>query len=846
MILAIEGSEFGFPRSRIHAGLGGIEGMAVLKECQSSKNTIHSRDRVSKECSQKGAPTLRSKRSRSRRCSTFLVAAAVWAGCNPPLPIEPGPTSLVERFTTASVLEPASVSPVIEPVLWSFDSEQELPGWQVGSGVEELRVSDGRLTGRATGDFPILHAVGPQLPIDDELHSVEIRMRASAGTQVSLEAVSKLPPDWRGIQEVPFPWPISTPLLAGEEEQLYTLRPSRTVRASDIRHLLLRPTNQAGDTFEISSIRLVFRREHLASLPAGVSWQGLGDVFRETVVSRAGEVLSFHLDLPAHPWLDLAVGSLDTEPVTFEVGIETEGGSPETLLQETVSEPEEWQPVVVDLERFSGSAVALTLRVTGRAGAVGFWGAPTVRSREVFAGEQPRGVIVIVGDTLRRDHLPFYGYERDTAPNLRALAEEGAVMEDTLSQATWTKASVPSIFTSMYPTTHGVRQFTDRLPAAADTLAEVYRRAGYATLGMSSIVFTGRFTNLHQGYEEFHESTSLPKGLKAKTARHYVDRLLPWIERQAEGRFFVFLHVADPHSPYEPYEPYDILWGVEGGRETYHRQQDEVRPEIADPMLRRFGMPSRGELEAAGVDPEGFVQYELDAYDGSIRAMDEEIGRLLTRLRQLGLEDEVLVAFVSDHGTEFLDHDRHFHGHSVYGELNRVPMMLWGPGRVPAGVRLADTVETLDLMPTLLELSGLEIPAGAQGQSLVQAWRGSEAGGTPGAWQPRPAVTEKAATDSEIQGRSEVFSIVSDGWKLVQHHVPGEEAPLLELYDHRQDPLNTVDLASAEPARVRELARQLALWREKAESARLLSDAELGEGLSGEELERLRSLGYVQ
>ncbi len=777
------------------------------------------------------------------------ILGLAWS-CASPQPVEQGPVSLVEAFAAAEVGD-SSVATEVEtevsdPVGWSSADPEGLAGWQVGADVEALRVEEGRLVGRAVGEFPILHVPGPELEIDDELHAVEIRMRVSAGAQVALNAVKELPPDWKVLQEMPFPWPITAPLLAGEEEQLYTLRPSRTVRASQIGHLLLRPTDAADGEFSISSIRLVFRREHLASIPAGVSWQGLGDVFRETLVSRTGQTLSIPLDLPDRPWLDLALGSLDTEPLTFEIGVERDAGEPEILLEQTELPGEDWRLAAVDLEAFAGSSVTLTLKIRGRAGAVGLWGSPTVRIREPSVGDGPRGVIVILGDTLRRDHLPFYGYERDTAPILATLAASGAVMEDALSQATWTKASVPSIFTSLYPATHGVRQFTDRLPAAAETLAELYRQEGYATLGLSSIVFTGRFTNLHQGYEEFHESTSLPRDLKAKTARHYVDRLLPWIERQADGRFFVFLHVADPHSPYEPYEPYDTLWGAEGAKETYLEQQDRARSQISDPTLRRFGMPSRSELLAAEVDPESYVAHELDAYDGSIRAMDDEIGRLLEHLRGLGLDDEVLVAFLSDHGTEFLDHDRHFHGHSVYGELNRVPFLLWGPGRVPSGARLAETVQTIDLMPTLLELSGLEVPAGVQGQSLVPALRSLETTGSVGDWQPSPAITEKAPTDTVIQGGDETYSIVRDGWKLVQKQLPGEDAPVLELYDHRQDPINTVDLAAREPARVRELTRLLAAWKEEAEAARLLSDEALGEGLSGEELERLRSLGYVQ
>jgi arylsulfatase A-like enzyme len=260
--------------------------------------------------------------------------------------------------------------------------------------------------------------------------------------------------------------------------------------------------------------------------------------------------------------------------------------------------------------------------------------------------------------------------------------------------------------------------------------------------------------------------------------------------------------------------------------------------------MKRFGMPRRSELETAGVDPEEFVGYELDAYDGSIRAMDVEIGRILERLRELGLAERTLIAFVSDHGTEFLDHDQHFHGQSVYGELNRVPLMLWGPG-VPAGVALEPTVQAIDLMPTILELAGLEAPPNVQGHSLVPLMQAAERGhDQQWTW---PAVTEKVQeTGGDLTDRGHpCVSLISDGWKLIHNELAPADKAEYELYDHRADPLNRNDLAREHPDRVAALAEKLREWREWVQAERL--DDEVGEAdLSDVELERLRSLGYLQ
>ncbi|HET6371841.1 MAG TPA: sulfatase, partial [Candidatus Polarisedimenticolia bacterium] len=499
--------------------------------------------------------------------------------------------------------------------------------------------------------------------------------------------------------------------------------------------------------------------------------------------------------------------------------------------------------------------VLLSLSLTAaEPGIIGFWGAPAVRSHHPSSPaassdgppkNPPRGVIVIWADTLRKDHLSVYGHERPTSPVLDRMAAEGALFTDCVAQATWTKVATPSLMTSLYPATHGVTDFSDRLPAAATTMAEVYRDAGYATFSLSSIPFTGKFTNLHQGFEVVHESSSLPDQRSSKTAREYVDRLLPWLETHRDVPFFVFLHVSDPHDPFKPYPPYDALWADPSKAAEHEHQLEQVRKVIEAPLLKMFGMPTRAELVRAGLDADEYVSRDRDWYDGSIRAMDTEIGRVIERLRTLGIEKDTLVVFTGDHGEEFLEHGRTFHGQSVYGELTNVPLILWGPGRVQAGTKVDQTVQTIDLMPTLLDLSGLDSPSGIQGHSLTGLLAG-------GKTEARAACSQKAQT-FEVGGgpppnETESFAVVLDGWKLVHHtkRLSGDRTPEFELFDTRSDPLNATDKAAEHPEIVGKLAPRLRQWLDTARAARLPSDADAAQGLSDEEMERLRSLGYIQ
>src|SRR5262249_33518484 len=231
------------------------------------------------------------------------------------------------------------------------------------------------------------------------------------------------------------------------------------------------------------------------------------------------------------------------------------------------------------------------------------------------AGEpRPRGVILIQADTLRRDHLDVYGYGRETAPALRKLAGEGTRFANYTPQATWTKVSTPTLMTSLYPTSHGVADFLDHLPASANTLAESFRAAGFATLSFSSVLFTGQFTHLHKGFEELHEDASVSNPESSKTAREFVDRLTSWLETHRDGPFFVFLHVFDPHDPYEPSAPYNALWADPAKKEEHEKQNKDMRKFIKEPLNRQFGMPSREELQKAGIDPATYVGYDQGWY----------------------------------------------------------------------------------------------------------------------------------------------------------------------------------------------------------------------------------------
>jgi arylsulfatase A-like enzyme len=595
---------------------------------------------------------------------------------------------------------------------------------------------------------------------------------------------------------------------------------------------------------------LILRKDHLASMPTGVSWQGLSGTFQESVVMRAPENLDVPINLPEHPQLELNLGIVENYPVTFKVSLERKGKrSAIDLLEKTITTAQKWDRNMMDLSQYAGETATLRFALTSeKNGTIGIWGNPVIRnqSAEKEKPGKPQNVILIWADTLRRDHLSFYGYSRDTSPHLSKMAHEGVTFADAISQATWTKVSTPSMMTSLYPITNGVHEFYDRLPSSATTLAEVFYDSGYATLNFSGVLFTGKFTNLHQGFEEVNEDVSLSDITSSKNTREYMDRLLPWLESHRSTPFFVFLHLFDPHDPYKPRPPYDTLWADPNYDKQHQKETEKVLEVITHPLMKMFHMPNQAELSKVGIDPKKYIEHNKNLYDGAIRGMDSEIGRLMERLRHLKLDKNTLIVFATDHGEEFLEHGASFHGQSVYGELTNTALIFWSPEFLPKGKVVKETVENLNLMPTILELCGLKGPKEMQGESMVPLFQSVATS----AWRKRPAISERANAGGDHgnppPSNYEAYSIVSGKWKLIHHSLRQEGQPEFELFDRSNDSFDQNNVAEQNPEIVQQLAKELKLWKQKAGSVKLKPDSESTSNMTPEEIERLRSLGYIQ
>jgi arylsulfatase A-like enzyme len=440
-------------------------------------------------------------------------------------------------------------------------------------------------------------------------------------------------------------------------------------------------------------------------------------------------------------------------------------------LVDPISHPEHrgFVAAEVDLARFAGRGREILLETRGyeETGDVAraFWGAPTVSSARAKA---PLVVVYLV-DTLRADHTGVYGYSRKTTPELDAFARDAVVFEAAVAHASWTKPSVASILTSRLPAQHRAVQLRDPLGPDNPTIAKRLSDRGWSTVAaIANSVIYGEESAFDPGFDVFaglHGEED--RRSKLVGADVVVDSALAFLGARRGLPTFLYVHTMDPHVPYAPPEPFDRMFEphpVEG-----HPAQDP-RTDYREPLDRERMMAQ---------------------YDGDVAFGDREFGRFVRGLKQAGLYDDALVVFLSDHGEEFLDHGRWLHGRSLFDELIRVPLLVKFPGNESRGRRVAEQVQLVDVVPTILEAAKLPVPADLAGRPLQATVRGGS--------KPRPAIAEISHRGFVAHG------VRTEADKFIRRFSPDDD----ELYfDLARDPGEKTNGAAANPSRVRLLQAQ--------------------------------------
>jgi len=396
--------------------------------------------------------------------------------------------------------------------------------------------------------------------------------------------------------------------------------------------------------------------------------------------------------------------------------------------------------------------------------------------------ESPNIVLVVI-DALRPDHLGCYGYDRPTSPNLDRLADESIVFDNAIAAAPWTKTSFSSFLTGLYPFQHGVVGWESIMPDSIVTLPEMLRDSGYETVAIVNMLgITGRFKVL-TGFERISEAAKYKRDA-AKTTSDAIDILtgLP-------QPFFVLIHYFDTHWPYRP--PVKYIDKVSSGASDVLSVRQQMR---------------KSDLEKP---PDEVVKRDVIYYDACIRFVDDEVARLIQFLESEGLRDNTVIIVTADHGEAFWEHGFGSHGHSLYDEEIKVPLIINNPVKYPRGKRIANQVSLIDLTPTIASLAGITDKHHREGRNLISLIDG------------KPDVVpadrllpgEYDLCECTLRKSPDSKGVRSLTWKIIIE----PSTALIQLYNLKQDPRETVNLWGSE----KEMGDSLLALLERVRGTRL-------------------------
>ncbi|TVY08194.1 sulfatase family protein [Paenibacillus cremeus] len=404
-----------------------------------------------------------------------------------------------------------------------------------------------------------------------------------------------------------------------------------------------------------------------------------------------------------------------------------------------------------------------------------------------MASKQPN-VILFGIDSLRRDHMSSYGYHRLTTPHLDKLAEQGVLFEKHFSPSIPTTPAYASMLTGMdcFGTDVVALRHQGSLGGHVKTLAELLEENGYNT---TCVGFTGNPSS--RGFQNYLEYEAWVPDDRAECpkAENLNDVAIPELQRLAgeEKPFFLFLRHMDPHSPYLPPRPYRRLFY--GG--------DEKNPENTS-MEPVFNFKPFGDFLKSWIPKDVTDQeYVTALYDGAIAYMDASIQAILNEVAALGLEEDTLIIVTSDHGETLYEHDCYFDHHGLYDCTLTVPLIIKLPGKVAAGKRVSDVTLISDIMPTMLELLGIDAGQQLDGRSLQPLMAGGKL----------DRISEMYITECTWMRK---HGWRTSEWKLIRALEPDFHfKPEVELYNLVKDPEENVNVAEQEPEIVELLTRRM-------------------------------------
>jgi len=679
-----------------------------------------------------------------------IAAAALLAAClGCGTRSDPGRTRIVRRLLPPGG-EKLSTSAVfyreVEVFRWGFQTPEEIAPWRmenIGQGWE------------ARPDGLYLRAPGPDPSLVRDVSIDARRVRAIRVEHSGLTSGAYVQLYWAHAGEA---FSEERTLAADRPDATGSLTPTFTFPVGQhkqwtgtITQLRFDPTSQANRRLTMISVVGLGQVADDAALASVLrrSWRvdQQGDL-RSAVLTPPGHPYEVELEVPPRATLRFSMGLAPdiAVPVRFRLSA-ISGNSPVTPLWIGTLRPRgpiagcAWLDRSIDLGEYAGETITLRFETETDNPLDLFAGMPAWAGLEMVvpaSTRRPPNVLLIVLDTLRADRLSLYGYDRQTSPRIDAWARErGVVFANTVAQAPWTLPSHLSLFTGLDTITHSANTGDPAAPALV-TLAETLRDRGFATLAVTGGGYLAAEYEIMQGFDRvdyFYEPRLHPREA-GNDLDHGMETALAWLDSAADRPFFLLLHTYEIHAPYPAREPY--FTHLRG--QPYVGAPPLVTTSPIEPALKE-GFLFRSEIvEQIPGEPTTYVAIKperlplvQDLYDSSVARADAEVGRLLDRLTELGLDRETVVVLLSDHG-EMLGEEG-WGGHFGLHECElMVPLVVALPGGDHAGTTVSDQVRLIDVAPTLLDLLGIEPQATMDGTSLMPLVEGGAEGFPEEAW----------------------------------------------------------------------------------------------------------------
>ncbi len=406
-----------------------------------------------------------------------------------------------------------------------------------------------------------------------------------------------------------------------------------------------------------------------------------------------------------------AVPENERKGTNFTVSLETEGRK-RTIFQKYLPPPLDKTSPSFSWHSFElpniQESVTISFVSQGDEANLAFWFDPIL----YLPQEKARRIILISIDTLRADHLGYYGYQKETSPQIDLLASDSVSFLNTYASSPWTLPSHVSLLTSLHGVHHQVYYEDESMDPSLVTLADVLRQQGFYSAAFTGGGFISSVYGFSKGFDSYSDDAG--SVFRQDSAEHLFQLVSEWLKSHKDKSFFLFLHTYQPHNPYACPYPYKTMFIEE---EAPWRHLDLTSHLGGKPgIFQRLADEERRNV--------------VGLYDGEIRYTDGKlIGPLIERLNEIGIYDQTMIVVTSDHGEEFYDHGGWGHGHSLYDESLKVPLIIKFPESLYAGQRITDFVSLVDVFPTILEEFGVDpSELDIDGRSLFPLIKGKEKG----------------------------------------------------------------------------------------------------------------------